>query len=318
MQVIPLMKNPQIELYRFVAAVLVMGVHIPSIKMGHIGVDIFFIISGFVMMTSTQEDVNSFFLKRMIRVIPLYWFLTIILFLLALYLPSTLINAKPLLPDLLKSLFFIPFNRDGGGHSPLLFLGWTLNYEMYFYGIFFLSLKICKNYRGIIASSFIILFFIITTLLKEFPFVAYSNPILIEFILGMFLYELIYKKRALHIIFYVFFYFIPLFSGLCEDMRPYILGGTAFSLLFASLSFFRNIAIPPILIWGGQISYSFYLIHPYIISLLEREFFLFSEAWLRDMPVIILAFILTFLSASILFQFFEKPLTGYLRRKFCS
>ena len=50
-----------IELLRFFAAFAVMCVHIPSIGYGHLGVDLFFIISGFVMMYSTEHNHSNFF-----------------------------------------------------------------------------------------------------------------------------------------------------------------------------------------------------------------------------------------------------------------
>ena len=42
-------------------------------------------------------------------------------------------NTTADLEHLIKSLFFIPFNKNGAGHYPILFLGWTLNFEIIFY-----------------------------------------------------------------------------------------------------------------------------------------------------------------------------------------
>jgi exopolysaccharide production protein ExoZ len=75
-------KYNSIELLRFIAATAVFFVHIPFIGVGDFGVDIFFIISGFVMMLSTDksESSNYFFIKRLIRIVPAYYLFTIAIF----------------------------------------------------------------------------------------------------------------------------------------------------------------------------------------------------------------------------------------------
>jgi len=54
-------KSENIEVIRFVAAFAVVCFHIPAIRVGSFGVDIFFIISGFVMMLSTEYSSYKFF-----------------------------------------------------------------------------------------------------------------------------------------------------------------------------------------------------------------------------------------------------------------
>ena len=84
-----------IEALRFFAALSVVFVHIPIIAVGDFGVDAFFVISGFVMMLSTQINYDNFFLKRLIRICPTYYFFTIGVFLLAILFPD-LFNALPI------------------------------------------------------------------------------------------------------------------------------------------------------------------------------------------------------------------------------
>ena len=62
-----------------------MCVNIPSIGYEHSGAELFFIISGFVMMYSTEHNHSNFFLKRIIRIVPLYWSATLILFIFAFF-----------------------------------------------------------------------------------------------------------------------------------------------------------------------------------------------------------------------------------------
>jgi peptidoglycan/LPS O-acetylase OafA/YrhL len=145
-----------LELLRFIAAALVLFFHISVIGVGEFGVDIFFIISGFVMMYSTQTDSRNFFLKRLIRIVPLYWLVTIITFSFYYIFPSFFSLPSNDLSHLVMSLLFIPFDKNGSGHAPILSVGWTLNYEMYFYFLFSLACIISNKNRGIVVVFLIV------------------------------------------------------------------------------------------------------------------------------------------------------------------
>ena len=92
---------------------------------GQAGVDVFFVISGFIMwtVTSTETAPHVFLLRRVIRIVPLYWVATVIM----------AIHQKASFSAVLKSLCFIPFFGEKGLIWPVLVPGWTLNYEMFFY-----------------------------------------------------------------------------------------------------------------------------------------------------------------------------------------
>lgn len=98
-------KYRSIEFLRFLAASAVVFVHIPVVGFGHFGVDVFFAISGFVMLLSTSKSSSHFFLKRLIRVVPAYYLFTAFVFLIALTLPAVLNNTSADFSHLLKSLF---------------------------------------------------------------------------------------------------------------------------------------------------------------------------------------------------------------------
>jgi len=116
---------------------------LPFLMSWQFGVDIFFVISGFIMFYVTADKpmgpipAREFIFKRLIRIVPLYWFYTT-LFLASLILVPSQINHNGYdLPYILSSYFFIPWPRpDAGTLTPLLGLGWTLNYEMLFYAVF--------------------------------------------------------------------------------------------------------------------------------------------------------------------------------------
>ena len=102
------------------------------------GVDIFFVISGFIMYVAARNEAPLEFLKkRIIRIVPLYWVAT-----LAFVIVKTKLHIFSLTPEdwlhIAKSLAFIPHHdpTNPGKIWPYLIQGWTLNYEMFFYLIF--------------------------------------------------------------------------------------------------------------------------------------------------------------------------------------
>jgi exopolysaccharide production protein ExoZ len=111
-------------------------------EIGWIGVDVFFVISGFIMAYSTREarggraDACDFMWKRVKRVVPLYWLLTSVVVALALILPQFFNSYRFELFHAIKSYLFLPAARPDGTALPPLVPGWTLNYEMYFYFVF--------------------------------------------------------------------------------------------------------------------------------------------------------------------------------------
>ncbi len=144
---------------RALAALLVVACHaivhplpdLPAfaVYLGDVGVSIFFVISGFIMVTTTGRggfDPWLFIRRRIVRVVPLYYLALAVVVGFALFLPSLMKSTQFDLPHLLFSMAFIPtYAPDTGAILPLYKLGWTLNFEMFFYAVFaalsFLSLR---------------------------------------------------------------------------------------------------------------------------------------------------------------------------------
>ncbi|HEX7857262.1 MAG TPA: acyltransferase [Sphingobium sp.] len=109
---------------------------------GEIGVGIFFVISGFIMVYTSHGEGGKagapylFLEKRIIRVVPLYWLATLLAFamLFAIHKPESVSH-------LVQSLLFIPYYSGGVQEMrPVLGQGWTINYEILFYAAFAISL----------------------------------------------------------------------------------------------------------------------------------------------------------------------------------
>jgi exopolysaccharide production protein ExoZ len=107
------------------------------------GVDIFFVISGFIMyVTGRKLSPSEFAWRRLIRILPLYWTLTLAVCAVAIVAPNMLHRTDLAMGYVMKSLLFLPYHNPGqaGQLFPLLVPGWTLNYEMAFYALFGLAL----------------------------------------------------------------------------------------------------------------------------------------------------------------------------------
>src|SRR5690606_14627525 len=119
------------------------------------GVALFFVISGFVMAHAVPPArgpvaARAFILRRLARIAPLYWLAT-----LAWTVHLAVDGAPPDYWDLARSLFFIPYADHGGALRPVLGLGWTLNFEMYFYALFALGLLLSGRWGAVALSALI-------------------------------------------------------------------------------------------------------------------------------------------------------------------
>jgi exopolysaccharide production protein ExoZ len=106
------------------------------LRSGRLGVEVFFVISGFIITNMAGDgafDRTNFLKRRAWRIMPLYWGATLAVTALALLLPSLFRTTSPTALGVAESLFFIPSEAP---KAPLLGVGWTLDYEVFFYLLF--------------------------------------------------------------------------------------------------------------------------------------------------------------------------------------
>lgn len=192
-----------IQILRALAALSVVVAHassqftsapvIPRIQTAQAGVDVFFVISGFIMVyvtASRQQSSTEFLSNRIIRIVPNYWFYTLLTAVVALFAPSVFRGTSLGLKHLALSMFFIahPNPALANSTSPLLRPGWTLNYEMFFYAIFSFALLWYRN-RVAIAVAVISLLVVVGAVVphRGLVFDFYTRDIMLEFVLGMLL-----------------------------------------------------------------------------------------------------------------------------------
>ncbi|MBD3730321.1 MAG: acyltransferase [Sphingomonadales bacterium] len=157
------------------------------------GVDIFFVISGFVMVYSTDRGARlgakEFLARRIVRVVPAYWIVTTPSLLLLLAAPG-LAHAFSTSPaHAVASYLFIPWATPDGTMVPVVQLGWTLNYEMFFYALF--ALGILGGRRRPAAVMGLVLGMLLLLVLAGYLLPLHgtakfwTQPVILEFALGM-------------------------------------------------------------------------------------------------------------------------------------
>ena len=320
-------KLDTVQVLRFLAAFSVMMVHIPLLGFGIWGVDIFFIISGFIMMYVTEINDKNFLIRRIIRIVPLYWILTFGVFLIALIKPEFLNNTTANFEHLFKSLFFIPFNKNDIGHYPILFLGWTLNFEIVFYILFSLSLVFFKKNKFIFSSIIIIFFVSINSLLaeKNFIFSTYCSHMFFEFILGMAAYKIwrrFEKKIPIsvtnNVSFLLGFILLTFLMNYLNLSRIFAFGVPSFFLLLYFLFFLNHLKFPRILILLGDASYCIYLIHPYLIQFFYKVMNIGKFNFFIQSLLTIFISIIVLIISILIFKLVELPINKYFKRKLVS
>ena len=155
-----------------------------------LGVDLFFVLSGFLMVAITDRDSRplAFFRDRFLRVVPVYWLVTLCALL--------LFSFSRLSPEpvdgwhAFASFAFIPALQPGSPSLfPLVPPGWSLNYEMLFYAVF-AALLILPRRLQIWALTTILLTSVVLGRLvqpEQAILQAWSHPILLEFLAGAWL-----------------------------------------------------------------------------------------------------------------------------------
>lgn len=169
-------------------------------KYGAFGVDLFFVLSGFVMFFSANKKDQSgsdFMLNRIFRIVPVYWFYSALMLACVVLFPEVFKFTDFTVQSLLASMFFLPHENPAGiGDYPLLTVGWTLNFEMFFYTVLGICLMI--NSR----RSTILCLVVIALLPVAYPSdIFYSEiatrKILYEFLSGLVLATL-YANAKVH------------------------------------------------------------------------------------------------------------------------
>ncbi len=261
------------------------------------GVDIFFVISGFIMLVSNRNSTpGRFALRRIIRIVPLYWILTVALAVLALLQPAQFRTTVMSAGDLVKSLLFIPYVNRGhpGEVFPLLVPGWSLNLEMFFYLIFAFVLLIGARWRVWVVGAIFGALVGVGLAAKGYApaeLLFYTDVRLLEFWLGMLIAHLTLSGSltlppfaAVGLIatgFLVLLTGFPVGSLTPGGFPQVVLGNVlpSAAVIVGAITLERRgwVGQHPWLHWMGDASYSIYLTH--IFSLGAARFVWARLGW---------------------------------------
>jgi exopolysaccharide production protein ExoZ len=321
-----------IQYLRALAAMMVVWLHarfiIPGIAeqlgapyFGGSGVDLFFVISGFIMVVTTSGNAvapQKFFLLRVVRVVPLYWLATLAAIACAAF-EHSFEHVYPV--AIVKSLLFIPYAQPTSPHDvwPIVPNGWTLNYEMFFYALFALSLAAPRGVRLPALAATLGSLVVIGRVFGPFakPLTSfYFSPFLLEFVAGMFLAHGWLRDGSRNSLpESLFLIAFGLYCLGAAHSRVIVMGGA-----FVTIAGCLNTRICAVenrsLLELGNASYSIYLVHQFVLEAL-------AWGWIRVFPritwgssALFMALALTAcaLAGYLCYRFIEKPLTSRLRK----
>lgn len=300
-------------------------------------VDSFFVVSGFIMVYASERlfqkpgGMRTYFLRRLARIIPMYWLTTtvVVLYLIATY--GSLEAGGAPVSYVIASYLFIPTSRPDGWGTPVHGVAWTLNYEVFFYMVFGCFIFLSRR-----AVVYVLSTIFITLVLTALAFGPFPNPwgfwshaLILEFVFGMVL-ALAYRD-GVRIGPAAYWALLAVatavlgwsasqnhFFSPSDNLRLFV-WGVPMLFIVAAMTLSRTPVLtgPFWRFWGfvGDASYSVYLIHTLTIAvprlLLARTIAPTDAPWLYVGLMVVLAFVPGLLA----YVYLEKPLLGYFQRK---
>jgi exopolysaccharide production protein ExoZ len=303
-----------------------------SLQLGGFGVEIFFVISGFIMWHTTVEtniSVIDFWRHRIVRIVPLYWICLSILVAIAMLTPGTL-NSSILTPEnTFKSFLFVPhFHVVQKIIAPILIPGWSLDYEMYFYFLFGIALLVRSTFLRAALIAVVLLSLVTAGIViqpKDAVAIVYTHPDLLKFLGGIIL-AILYRANLL--------------NGIIPGIMLVLIGtSTHFIFVWINYGLFRDLvgfssiivvagalALEPALRRSpnaflhtiGNASYSIYLSHLYFIRLLElvwRHLLPVGSSDLLYAAYAGSAFAFAAVGGVLVYFGVERPMLNFLRKR---
>lgn len=291
---------------------------------GAAGVDVFFVVSGFIMMAISDRRPlapAAFLRDRFLRIAPSYWIVTTIMVLGAA--AGLFPNLQLSLGHVLGSYLFIPVASPSTGEFwPVLVQGWTLNYELFFYLAFAMVLFLPPRWRlAALAGTLGAVVLLGSTMQSGDPGIAafYTRPLILEFAAGAVLAKL-WKHGALPpplaggiLMAASIAGFVAIHAlGLPFDER--LCGPLAVMLVLGMLAVEAGGTLPrlPVGAYIGNASYSIYLWHTLAISVVTKAGVMLSLPPVLTAAIGIVGGVLLGCTA---YELVEKPLQAVLKRK---
>lgn len=333
-----------VQILRFVAAMLVAVMHITqaiSIHItgrgdnvywgtGTVGVDIFFVISGFVMMLSTstvpangpgrRTSAWVFIKRRIIRIVPVYWVYTLLKAALLVVVPTLAVKSVITPGHLVASLFFVPMTAPWGLIQPVLPVGWTLNFEMLFYVVFATAIALGAPRIRMCLLVFLSMFVAARFMPGSVPLAFYAQSIIFEFLIGV-AFAMMYLRwgggpvgaGALVLAAGAIFTFGMGWDPASDRLFPWGVGAAAIVLgtIWLEPAIEHKRWAKP-LAFLGDASYSIYLSHTFVVP---ATVVLLKKLGMTDtLAVFLIAALAVMAAGSVSYLWLEKPLIAAGKR----
>jgi exopolysaccharide production protein ExoZ len=332
-----------IQALRAVAALLVVLYHAfelwglrvdpaaPGVKWtnGASGVDIFFAISGFVMVISSRRLVARpggwlvFLRHRVIRIVPLYWLLTTLKILGVVLFPTIVLRTSVDFYSVAASYLFLPVVDTAGHFRPVLSVGWTLTYEFLFYLFFAAALALRVDVLRIIVPGLGLIAAIALFRVETWPdWTILFSTIVLEFVFGVVLarwtlrgFRLPPALAAVLVLGgFVAILAVPMGP---ENLRVLTWGVPAFAVVAGAVSLEPLLApaLPRWILTLGDASYSIYLSHGFVLPILMLLIgrFVAPGLW-AETSTIILCLVASSIAGWGLYLVVENPMLQLLRK----
>ncbi|MFZ4874829.1 acyltransferase family protein [Janthinobacterium sp. Mn2066] len=331
-------KFNSIQYLRALASLMVVHCHFYEIVLGDftswwggMGVDLFFVISGFVLYLSTRHNPSprQYLINRVSRVVPTYWVMTCLLGFVLVFFPGVFKTADFTVTHFLLSLLFFPHWAPNSTTSifPIYAIGWTLMYEWFFYISFMLFLSVKKNLvlkLFLFLSSFVVGANLILRVNDDIALVTFfSSPIILEFFVGVLIAHLYTQKKinlgmfAHSVLVLIAIVMFIVMLGYYEKFGRVICAGIPAAILVFALAGMdtigkvRNIKLFTLI---GDSSYSLYLIHPFVYGIFR---FAYSRGYLDSISLVVIYFVSLFfvlVSAVVFYKYVEVPMCAAVKR----
>jgi len=299
------------------------------------GVDLFFVISGFVMVFASRDLFATpggglvFLSRRIARIVPLYWSMTTI-FLTAMLVSPNLIPVGRLGPaEILASYFFVPYYRpEEHWMHPVYSVGWTLNYEMFFYAVFGCVIAFPVKRALMVLTAVFCTLTVAGVIFRPAPgiFFFWSRPIILEFVMGAWIgyvrlteFRVTNWTAAILVLAGAAGFALQVIIGIYAHgyWRPLVWGLPAAAIIAAATLSNWNIAArgvwKPMVLLGGA-SYALYLVHPMAVHAMHLLWVkLGLPAYASETVYFFVTLAPLPLVAVAIYLCFEKPVTKALQ-----